>query len=58
MQTSAASSREQAKEVGTTRFRADKLEPKGMWTGYGSLTWPYVNVVPPAYGMNLSYPLM
>lgn len=28
---------------------ADRLEPKGKWSGYGSLTWPYVNVAPPAY---------
>ena len=34
--------REQAKE-------AERLEPKGKWGGYGSLTWPYVNVAPPAY---------
>ncbi len=40
--------REQAKE-------ADRLEPKGKWAGYGSLTWPYVNVAPPAYRMRLSY---
>jgi hypothetical protein len=40
--------REQAKEAG-------RLEPKGKWGGYGSLTWPYVNVAPPAYRMSLSY---
>ena len=41
--------REQAKE-------AVRLGPKGKWTGYGSLTWTYVNDAPPAYRMSLSYP--
>jgi len=36
--------------------QTDRLKPKGEWTGYGSLTWPYVNGAPPAYGMDLSYP--
>jgi len=46
--TFAASSREQAKE-------ADRLGPKGMRTGYGSVTWPYVNVAPPAFGKTKVY---
>ena len=29
-----------------------------MWAGYGSLIWPYVNVVPPVYDVYLSYPLV
>ena len=49
--TFAASSKEQAK-------KADRLGPKGKRTGYGSITWPYVNVAPPAYGMNPGYPFV
>ena len=47
MQTSAASSRRNE----PTRLKGSNQ--KGKWTGYGSLTWPYVNVAPPAYGMDL-----
>jgi len=28
------------------------------WTGYDALTSSYVNVAPPAYGMNLNYPFV